>query len=47
MLYYGTTKEAANKGVTTAKPIYDDLSQRFSKKETKSLLQNHKLVFKI
>ena len=35
MLYYGTTKEAANKGVTTAKPIYDDLSQRFSKKGNK------------
>lgn len=35
MLYYGTTKEAATKGVTTAKPIYDDLSQRFSKKSNK------------
>ena len=29
LLYYGTAKEAADKGVTTAKPIYDDLSQRF------------------
>ena len=28
-------KKAANKGVTTAKPIYDDLSQRFSKKGSK------------
>lgn len=32
LLYYGTTKEAAGKGIPTAKPIYDDLSQRFSKK---------------
>lgn len=32
MLYYGTAKEAALRGIPTAKPIYDDLSQRFSKK---------------
>ena len=32
MFYYGSVREAANKGVTNAKPIYDDLSQRFSKK---------------
>ena len=38
MLYYGVTKEAAAKGVATAKPIYEDLSQRFSKKGNKGLL---------
>lgn len=32
MFYYGSVREAANKGVANAKPIYDDLSQRFSKK---------------
>lgn len=32
LLYYGTTKEASDKGVATAKPIYDDLSQRFTRK---------------
>lgn len=37
MLYYGSTKEAASKGVATAKPIYEDLSQRFSKKGNKNL----------
>ncbi|MCX8522950.1 hypothetical protein OF897_03310 [Chryseobacterium formosus] len=36
MLYYGTTKEAASKGVATAKPIYEDLSQRFSKRGSKN-----------
>lgn len=36
MLYYGTTKEAASKGVATAKPIYEDLSQRFSKRGNKN-----------
>jgi len=35
MMYYGTVKEAASKGVNTAKPIYEDLSQRFSKKGNK------------
>ncbi len=33
MFYYGSVREAANKGVTTAKPIYEDLSPRFSKKK--------------
>lgn len=33
MLYYGQVKEAHNKGVTTAKPIYEDLSQRFAKRK--------------
>lgn len=32
LLYYGTVKEAAAKGVATAQPIYDDLSKRFSRK---------------
>ncbi|MCU7614111.1 hypothetical protein N0B16_06645 [Chryseobacterium sp. GMJ5] len=36
MLYYGTAKEAASKGVATAKPVYEDLSQRFSKKGNKN-----------
>lgn len=35
LLYYGTAKEAASKGVTTAKPIYEDLSQRFTRKGNK------------
>lgn len=38
MLYYGVTKEATAKGVATAKPIYEDLSQRFSKKGNKGFL---------
>lgn len=37
MLYYGTSKEAASKGVATAKPIYEDLRQRFSKRGNKNL----------
>ncbi|WP_299256389.1 hypothetical protein [uncultured Aquimarina sp.] len=32
LLYYGQVKEANKKGVTSAKPIYEDLKQRFSKK---------------
>jgi hypothetical protein len=36
MLYYGSTKEAASKGVATAIPIYEDLSQRFSKRGSRS-----------
>ena len=35
LLYYGAVKEASNKGVATAKPIYEDLSQRFSRKGSK------------
>lgn len=35
LLYYGAVKEASNKGVATAKPIYEDLSQRFSRKRSK------------
>ena len=37
LFYYGTTKEAADKGIATAKPIYDDLSQRFARKGNKAL----------
>ena len=29
LFYYGTTKEAAVRGIATAGPIYDDLKQRF------------------
>lgn len=29
LLYYGQIKEAQSKGIATAKPIYEDLSQRF------------------
>ena len=36
LLYYGTVKEAASKGVNTAKPIYEDLNQRFSKRTMKT-----------
>jgi hypothetical protein len=35
MLYYGQVKEAAAKGIPTAKPIYEDLSERFSKRSKK------------
>lgn len=32
LLYYGQVKEAHNKGVASAKPIYEDLKKRFSKR---------------
>lgn len=32
LLYYGQVNEANKKGVPTAKPIYEDLSARFSKR---------------
>ncbi len=32
LLYYGQVNEANKKGVNSAKPIYDDLKQRFSRK---------------
>ena len=35
LLYYGQVKEATHKGVPTAKPIYEDLSERFSKRNRK------------
>jgi hypothetical protein len=31
MLYYGQIREANSKGVPTAKPIYEDLSERFKR----------------
>lgn len=39
MLYYGPVKEAAKQGIPTAKPIYEDLSQRFSKRSAKNAPQ--------
>jgi hypothetical protein len=36
LLYYGQVREASAKGVATAKPIYDDLKQRFSRKAKKT-----------
>ncbi|KQR94981.1 hypothetical protein ASG01_03740 [Chryseobacterium sp. Leaf180] len=35
LLYYGSVKEAASKGIATAKPIYEDLSERFTRKSSK------------
>jgi len=35
LLYYGAVKEASNKGVATATPIYEDLSARFTRKSSK------------
>lgn len=35
LLYYGAVKEASNKGVATASPIYDDLSKRFTRKSNR------------
>jgi hypothetical protein len=32
LFYYGTAKEASDKGIATAKPIYEDLRQRFIKR---------------
>ncbi|WP_255452705.1 hypothetical protein [Aquimarina sp. RZ0] len=32
LLYYGQIKEANKKEVNSAKPIYEDLRQRFSRK---------------
>lgn len=31
LFYYGTVKEAHSKGVPSAKPIYEDLSERFKR----------------
>jgi phage gpG-like protein len=39
LLYYGQVKEAHHKGIATAKPIYEDLSQRFAKTKRKSLVK--------
>ena len=32
LVYYGSVREAANRGVAQAKPIYDDLRARFTKR---------------
>lgn len=32
LLYYGSVKEASSKGVVAATPIYEDLSERFTRK---------------
>jgi len=37
MLYYGQIKEAHKKGIPTSKPIYDDLSKRFVRRNKKSI----------
>lgn len=36
LLYYGSVKEASAKGIATAKPIYEDLSKRFTRKGNKT-----------
>lgn len=35
LIYYGSVREAANRGVAQAKPIYDDLVERFIKRRKK------------
>ena len=35
MLYYGQVKEAQSRGIPTAKPIYEDLKERFARGEYK------------
>lgn len=35
LFYYGSVNEAQSKGVATAKPIYEDLSERFARKSSK------------
>ncbi|MGK4567755.1 hypothetical protein [Flavobacterium sp. 3HN19-14] len=35
MLYYGQVREANSKGVQTAKPIYEDLQERFARRPYK------------
>jgi hypothetical protein len=34
LYYYGAVKQAQEKGVASAKPIYEDLSERFARKNT-------------
>ena len=36
LFYYGTTKEAADRGIATAGPIYQDLKQRFVQKSRRN-----------
>ncbi|WDF47137.1 hypothetical protein PQ459_01340 [Chryseobacterium sp. KACC 21268] len=40
LLYYGTVREASDKGIATAKPIYEDLSKRFTRKGNKPAPEN-------
>lgn len=40
LLYYGTVKEASDKGIATAKPIYEDLSKRFTRKGNRPAPEN-------
>jgi hypothetical protein len=35
LIYYGSVREASSRGIAQAKPIYDDLVQRFVKKRKK------------
>lgn len=42
LLYYGTTKEAALKGIPTAKTVYEDLSQRFVRKGNRMITKKNK-----
>jgi phage gpG-like protein len=37
LLYYGQVREAHLKGIPTAKPIYEDLSERFAKGKKKGV----------
>jgi hypothetical protein len=32
LIYYGSVREASSRGIAQAKPIYDDLRQRFTKR---------------
>jgi hypothetical protein len=41
LLYYGQVREASAKGVPTAKLIYEDLKQRFSKKKPRKPNQHN------
>ena len=39
LLYYGQIKEAHLKGIPTAKPIYEDLNERFKRGTYKKKMQ--------
>lgn len=41
LLYYGHVKEASSRGIVSAKPIYEDLSQRFIKRTKRTTQQNN------
>ncbi|MDR2205254.1 MAG: hypothetical protein LBE36_03750 [Flavobacteriaceae bacterium] len=40
LLYYGSVKEAAAKGIPTATPVYEDLKARFTKRKAKQNPEN-------